>query len=85
LTEEERTLLNDISNGQYVLSIHAVRRMDERGVFHDDIVSIADTAFNIEWQQEHKSFRIDGYDQLSDEMTIAARRTENNVLIITVF
>lgn len=62
LTRTERLILRKIENEEFVLTIHAVRRMKERCISSFDIINSAKTANSISWQRRHGTFLICGED-----------------------
>ncbi len=73
-----------LARGEYLLTVHAFQRQQERAILDADIRSCGKTARNIYWQNEQDSWRLDGNDIDGFPLSIIAVE-EQDLLIITMF
>ena len=83
MIKEGQKLLRDIRKGNFVISHHARKRMAQRMITYEDIVSIARTCDEQSWQQDRATFRFMGY-LVDGERGGVVATYRDGVLIVTV-
>lgn len=80
----ENFLIDQIKKENFIITIHARERMNERFVTVDDIVSAANTASEVIFQSEKETYLLKGNSCWGEELSIVAA-IENEIVIVTVF
>lgn len=73
-----------IARGDFLMTIHAFQRQQERAISERDIKACGKTARDISWQSEQETWRLDGKDSDGFPLTVIAA-LEDDLLIVTVF
>jgi len=73
-----------IARGDFLVTIHAFHRQQERAISEGDIKACGKTARHISWQSEQETWRLDGKDTDGSPLTVIAA-LEDDLLIVTVF
>ena len=76
---ESEELLEALSSGNFIVSVHGLERMMQREVFEVDICRVADSCTDI-IQQSHGTWKIEGLDTHNTPLTVVAA-----VIIVTVY
>jgi hypothetical protein len=71
--------------GRIVLTNHALRRMDERGVTPSDVTVALVTATQAVWQVERMNWRVEGGRDMSGDALVIVVDIIEAVVVITVF
>ena len=80
----EKTILRALASGEFLLSVHAARRMSERAVTKADLRSCGRTARSCVYQIRHGTWRIEGED-LDGGILTATCAVDDCVVIVTLF
>jgi hypothetical protein len=78
----ESQILEKLSSGHFVLTLHARKRMVERNINDCDIIACGVNGICI--STDDGKYKIRGYDQDGDDLTVICVDS-GNVLIITLF
>lgn len=73
-----------IAHGDFLVTVHAFQRQQERAISEEDIKACGRTARHISWQSEQETWRLDGKDSDGFPLTVIAA-LEDDLLIVTVF
>jgi hypothetical protein len=76
-------VLASLKNGRFILNVHARKRMRERGVYFEDIVSCAQTLKQVR-EQENGTLKIEGEDLDGDDLTVIAAY-DGETVVVTLF
>ena len=80
-----KRIITDLKKGAFDYDLHALRRMDERGIRSADIEClISEGLKNFEYRPDHDSWNFFGHGFDNEELTIAVKY-ENGTTIVTVF
>jgi hypothetical protein len=80
----EKAILNALSSGEFLLSVHAVRRMGQRCITSADIRACGRTAKSCIYQSRQRTWRIEGADS-DKEPLIVICGIDQAVVIVTMF
>ena len=80
----EKTIIKRILAGQFVLTVHARERMNERFVSELDIVEVAKTIKSIEYQKHNDTYLLIGLDTWREKLMVSTA-LRGGVIIVTVF
>jgi len=80
----KRTIINKIKNSQFVITVHARKRMSERFVSEVDIIEVANTLESIVYQEKRDTFLLTGFNTWEQQLKISAA-IRSEVIIVTVF
>ena len=84
VTKAEKNLLKRIQEGDFVITIHARERMNERFVSELDIVEVARTLKEIRYQIANNTYYLSGLSTWKQDLALSVSLREN-VVIVTVF
>ena len=79
-----RAILNALSSGEFLLSVHAVQGMGQRSITETDIRACALSARSCMYQSLQRTWRIEGED-LDEEPLAVICGIDPAVVIITIF
>jgi hypothetical protein len=84
MTKKEKLIIKRIKAGEFVLTVHARERMNERFVSEMDIVEVAKTLRSIRYQEEKDTYLLSGLSTWKEKLMVSAALREQ-VIIVTVF
>jgi hypothetical protein len=84
MTRQEKLIIKRIKVRDFVLTIHARERMNERFVSEMDIVEVANTLGSIRYQEEKDTYLLSGLSTWKEKLTVSAA-LRGQVIIVTVF
>jgi len=84
MTKQEKLIIKRIKAGEFVLTIHARERMNERFVSEMDIVEVAKTLRSIRYQEDKDTYLLLGLSTWKEKLTVSAA-LRGQVIIVTVF
>jgi hypothetical protein len=84
MTKQEKLIIKRIKAGEFVLTVHARERMNERFVSEMDIVEVAKTLRSIRYQVEKDTYLLSGLSSWKEKLTVSAA-VRRQVIIVTVF
>ncbi len=84
MTKIERFIVKQIKAENYVLTIHARKRMSERFIMDSDIVAMASSLKSISKQEGNDTYLLKGLDSWGESLN-ASVAVRENVIIVTVF
>ncbi len=76
-------ILGALAGGRFVVTVHALERMIERGFLEIDIRNVGDTCSSI-LMQDHGVWKVDGLDASGEKVSLIVAE-EDDLLIVTVF
>jgi len=82
--DEEKRILASLQAGEFVLSIHAAHRMDQRSVTYADIRACALSAESCFYQRRRGTWRIEGKDLDGKSLTVICG-VDVTIVIVTIF
>jgi hypothetical protein len=80
----EKKILDALSSGEFLLSMHAVNRMNQRSITAADIRSCGCSARSCKYQWRQGTWRIEGEDLDREPITVVCG-LEQAVIIVTIF
>ncbi|HLB59709.1 MAG TPA: DUF4258 domain-containing protein [Bdellovibrionota bacterium] len=80
----EKVILAALRDGRFILTIHALERMQKRSVSKEDIKEVGKTATTISYQEDKGTYRIKGKDLDGEELTVICG-IDQGVVIVTFF
>ena len=84
MTRQDKLIIRRLKAGDFVLTIHARERMNERFVSEMDIVEVAKTMRTIRYQKEKDTYLLSGLSTWKEKLTVSAA-LRGQVIIVTVF
>ena len=84
MTREEKLIIKRIKGGDFVLTVHARERMNQRFVSEMDIVQVAKTLRSIRYQEGKDMYLLSGLSTWKERLTVSAA-LRGQVIIVTVF
>ncbi len=84
VTRKEKLVIKRIKAGEFIFTLHARERMNERFVSEMDIVEVAKTLRSIRYQAEKDTFLLSGLSTWKEKLTVSAA-LRGQVIIVTVF
>jgi hypothetical protein len=84
VTRREKLIIKRIKASEFVLTVHARERMNERFVSEMDIVEVARTLRSIRYQEEKDTYLLTGQNTWRERLTVSAA-LRGQVIIVTVF
>ena len=80
----EKFIVKELKAGNFVLTLHARERMNERLVSEMDIVEIANTLKTIKYQAKTDTYLLTGLSTWKEKLMVSAA-FRDKVIIVTVF
>ena len=84
MTRVEKLIVKKIKNEDYVLTVHARERMNERHVLDADIVEAAKTLISIRRQDQNDTYLLRGLSTWKEKLVISVA-VRSDIVIVTVF
>ena len=84
MTRLERHIIKELKAGNFVLTLHARERMNDRLVSELDIVEVARTLKSIRYQDKADTFLLSGLSTWKEKLMVSAA-VRDKVIIVTVF
>ena len=80
----EKRIVKELKAGNFVLTVHARERMNDRLVSELDIVEVANTLKSIRYQAKTDTYLLTGMSTWNEKLMVSAA-FRGKVLIVTVF
>ena len=80
----ENTILERLSAGRFVLTVHAATRMRERAIAKADIQACGRTAKTCRYQAAKGTYRVEGEDLCGESLTVICVLLDG-LLIVSLF
>ncbi|MBI4405051.1 MAG: DUF4258 domain-containing protein [Deltaproteobacteria bacterium] len=84
VSQREKFILKEIRAGNFVLTVHARERMNERFISELDIVEVAKTLRSILYQKKNDTYLLTGLSTWKEKLMVSAA-VRGKVIIVTVF
>ena len=84
VTRLEKRIIKDLKAGNFVLTLHARERMNERFVSELDIVEVGHTLKSIRYQANTDTYLLTGLNTWKEKLMVSAA-FRDKVIIVTVF
>lgn len=84
MTRTEKLIVRQIKEEDFVLTLHARERMNERNITDADIVEVARTLKSIKRQELNNTYLLTGLSTWGEKMKVSAG-LRDQVIIVTVF
>lgn len=84
MSTKEDTILNGLKAGNFLLSLHAARRMKQRSVTDADIRACGRSAERCRYHAQNKTWRVDGTDLDGEKITVICA-FNRDIIIVTIF
>ena len=84
VTRLEKHIVKELKAGNFVLTLHARERMNERLVSELDIVEVANTLKSIRYQAKTDTYLLTGLSTWKEKLMVSAA-IRGKVVIVTVF
>ena len=84
MTHLERLIIRAVKAGNFVLTLHARNRMNERRVSELDIMEVANTLKSIRYQKKTDTYLLTGLSTWKERLMVSAA-VRGEVIIVTVF
>ena len=84
VSQLEKRIIRELKAGNFVLTLHARERMNERLVSELDIVEVANTLRSIRYQARTDTYLLAGRSTWKEKLTVSAA-FRGKVIIVTVF
>ena len=85
MRNEAAAIITALETGNFLLSVHAVRRMRQRSVTKADIEACGRTATACICQPERGTYRVDGKDLDGEPLTVVCGIDDEEIIIVTLF
>ena len=80
----EKRIIRELKAGNFVLTLHARERMNDRLVSELDIVEVANTLKSIRYQARNDTYLLTGRNTWKEKLIVSAA-FRGKVIIVTVF
>ncbi len=84
MTKLEKRIVHRLKAGDFVLTLHARERMNERLVSELDIVEVAKTLKSIRYQESADTYLLVGLNTWKEKLMVSVA-LRSRVIIVTVF
>lgn len=84
MTRRKKFIIRQLKAGNFVLTVHARERMNERFITEMDIVEVAKTFKSIRYQTKTDTYLLTGLSTWEERLMVSAAVRED-VIIVTVF
>jgi hypothetical protein len=84
MRDKERTIINALQEGEFLISLHSSRRMKQRSITKADIQACGRTAKTCTYQPETGTYRVIGEDIDGEVLTVICG-IDMSVIIVTLF
>ncbi len=84
MNEEEASILQALTEGDFLLSIHAAERMKQRAVTRSDVQACGRTATICRYQPANRTYRVSGKDLDGEPLTVICGLSDT-VIVVTIF
>ncbi len=84
IEDEGQSIVLALCRDDFEITEHAYRRMSQRSVIRDDIITCGQTSTSCAWNMEHETYEIKGMDCDGEELTVSAI-LDGGAVIVTVF
>jgi hypothetical protein len=78
-------IIASIKRSDFILKLHAEKRLAERKFSKADVIEIAKTVIRWEWQEQKQTYLFVGTDLDGDGAGFTATRNHHGTYVITVF
>jgi hypothetical protein len=84
MDDRVRDIINALQSGEFLLSLHAARRMRQRSITKADIQACGQTAKSYIYQPHKDTYRILGEDIDGESLTVVCA-VDRFIVIVTLF